>query len=74
MLLFRNTRTAAPTQAAAAGAGTCSPRLTSDHAFTHVAVANGELDLVSGYVEQLTSHPPVSLAEYLAGTRQQARP
>jgi NAD(P)H dehydrogenase (quinone) len=33
---------------------------------SYVAIANGELDQVSGDVERLTGHPPMSLAAYLA--------
>ncbi len=33
------------------------------------AIAAGELDVVTDHVEQLTGHPPMSLAEYLAAVR-----
>ena len=33
---------------------------------TYTAIAAGELDLVSGDIERLTGHPPMSFAEYLA--------
>ena|SRR5829696_1321295 len=34
---------------------------------TYVAIANGELERVSGDLEALAGHPPMSLAEFLAG-------
>jgi len=33
---------------------------------SYTSIASGELDLVTDTVEQLTGHPPVSLAEYLS--------
>jgi hypothetical protein len=35
---------------------------------SYAAIASGELSSVSSAVEDLTGHPPISLAEYLAKT------
>jgi hypothetical protein len=32
---------------------------------SYSAIASGEMNVVSGTVEQITGHPPISLADYL---------